>query len=111
VCRLETVTTVPHEDLITCEAVIVFEAYAPPASTSPLLGLLACRPALECARDRPPRAHHAPRARRRVLGCRYGPRQRVAPVCSKRRLAWSIGDLAMWQRGNGHVRCVLRGKC
>jgi hypothetical protein len=29
--RLETVTTVPHEDLILCEAVIVFEACAPPA--------------------------------------------------------------------------------
>jgi hypothetical protein len=47
--RLETVITVPHEDLILCEAVIVFEAYAPPARTSPFLGLLACRPALECA--------------------------------------------------------------
>jgi hypothetical protein len=113
--RLETVTTVPHEDLILCEAVIVFEAYAPPARTSPNLGLLACRQAQECARDRAQlahRAHQAPRARRRVLGCRYGPRQRVAPVCSERRLARAVRcDLAMWQRGNGHVRCVLRGKC
>jgi len=47
VCRLETVTTVPHEDLILCEAVIVFEAYAPPASTWPFLGLLACQPVRE----------------------------------------------------------------
>jgi hypothetical protein len=99
--RLETVTTVPHEDLILCEAVIVFEAYAPPARKSPFLGLLACRQAQECARDRAHlahRAHHAPRARRRVLGCRHGPRQRVAPVCSERtRAARSIGDHAMWQ--------------
>jgi hypothetical protein len=43
--RLETVTTVPHEDLIPCEAVIVlFEAYAPRVSASPIRGLLACRP-------------------------------------------------------------------
>ena len=47
VCRLETVTTVPHEDLILCEAVIVFEAYAPPAIASPTRGLLACWPARE----------------------------------------------------------------
>ena len=40
-CRLETVTTVPHEDLILCEAVIVFEAYAPPAIAS-ALAYLAC---------------------------------------------------------------------
>ena len=26
-CRLETVTTVPHQDLILCEAAILFEAY------------------------------------------------------------------------------------
>ena len=38
--RLETVTTV-HEDLILCEAVIVFEAYAPPAIAS-ALAYLAC---------------------------------------------------------------------
>jgi hypothetical protein len=45
--HLETVTTVPHEDLILCEAVIVFKAYAPPAIASPTQGLLACRPARE----------------------------------------------------------------
>ena len=56
-CSLETVTTVPHEDLILCEAVIVYcvrGICAPPASTSPLLGLLA----LECARDRASRLAH-----------------------------------------------------
>jgi len=35
---LETVTTVPHEDLILCEALIV---------SSPARGMLACRPARE----------------------------------------------------------------
>ncbi len=43
--RLETVTTVSHDDLIPCEAVIVLEAYAPPARASSIQGLLACRPA------------------------------------------------------------------
>jgi hypothetical protein len=65
--RLETVTTVPHEDLILCEAVIVFEAYAPPARTSPFLGLLACRPALECALVTAPTSRIA-RIMRPVLG-------------------------------------------
>jgi len=89
---LETVTTVPHEDLILCEAVIVFEALAPPASM-PRLSEASLRAGQRGSdtRDRAhlaPRAHvhHAPRARRLVLGCRYGPRQLVAPVCSERRV-------------------------
>jgi hypothetical protein len=66
------VTTVPHVDLIPCEAVIVFEAYAPPARTSPFLGLLAwpvlaCRPALECALVTAPTSRIA-RIMRPVLG-------------------------------------------
>ena len=32
-------------------------------------------------------AHHAHRSRRRVMGCRYGSRQLVAPVCGERRVA------------------------
>ncbi len=96
------------------------QGIAPPASASPIQGLLACRPALGCARDRAqhfaPRAHHAPRARRRLLGCLYGPRQCVAPVCSERRVARSarLSRCGNWLEqlaratgsSNWHVRSV-----
>ena len=40
-CRLDTVTTDQHEDLILCEAVIEFDVDEPPASASPIRSPLA----------------------------------------------------------------------
>ena len=54
-------------------------------------------------------AHHAPRARRRVLGCQYGPRQRVAPVCSERRVA-RAAPFQRRSRDVATVACVAGGK-
>ena len=106
--RLETVTTVSHDDLIPCEAVIVFEAYGVPASPSPLLGLLACRPALECARRT---RHHLARIMRPVLGdacwaavMAHANAWLQCAVSGESRAAQSIGDLAMWQ-----LACAVTG--
>jgi hypothetical protein len=85
VCRLETVTTVPHEDPVRGRdrvrgicAACKYLAFSWPACVPASAGVtLVTAPTSRIA-------HHAPRARRRVLGCGYGPRQRVAPVCRKR---------------------------
>ena len=84
-CRLETVTTVPHEDPVRGRdrvrgicAACKYLAFSWPACVPASAGVtLVTAPTSRIA-------HHAPRARRRVLGCGYGPRQRVAPECSKR---------------------------